>query len=58
MERAMSGQHRLSREGNRKLSNRSYDLNFGLIAMVLLTAAAVVVTWNFPEIQLQYLAGL
>ncbi len=54
----MSGQHRLSREGNRKLSNRSYDLNFGLIAMVLLTAAAVVVTWNFPEIQLQYLAGL
>ncbi len=54
----MSGQHRLSREVNRKLSNRSYDLNFGLIAMVLLTAAAVVVTWNFPEIQLQYLAGL
>jgi hypothetical protein len=58
MERAMSGQQRLSREGNRKLSSRSSDLNFGLIAMVLLTAAAVVVTWNFPEIQLQYAAGL
>jgi hypothetical protein len=54
----MSGQRRLSREGNRKLSNRSSDLNFGLIAMVLLAAAAVVVTWNFPEIQLQYAAGM
>jgi hypothetical protein len=58
MERAMSGQRRLSREGNSKLSNRSSDLNFGLIAIVLLTAAAVVVTWNFPEIQLQYPGGL
>jgi len=44
MQRAMSGQRRLSREGNRKLPNRSSDLNFGLIAMVLLTVAAILVT--------------
>jgi hypothetical protein len=53
----MSGQRRLSREGIRKLSIRSSDLNFGLIAFVLLTAAAIVVAWKFPEIQLQYVAG-
>jgi hypothetical protein len=54
----MSGERRLLREGNRKLATRSSDLNFGLIAMVLLTVAAILVTWNFPEIQLQYVAGM
>jgi hypothetical protein len=57
MERVMSGQRRLSREGTRKLSTWRSDLNFGLIAMVLLTTAAVVVTWKFPELTLQYVAG-
>ena len=53
----MCGQPRLSREGTRKLSTWRSDLNFGLIAMVLLSTAAVVVTWKFPELQLQYVAG-
>jgi hypothetical protein len=53
----MSGQRRLSREKNRKLSSRSPELNFGLIAMVLLTAAAIVVAWKFPDLTLAYVAG-
>jgi hypothetical protein len=57
MERAMSGQRRLSREGTRKLSAWRSDLNFGLIAMLLLAATAIVVTWKFPELALQYVAG-
>jgi hypothetical protein len=53
----MSGQRRLSREGTRKLSTWRSDLNFGLIAMMLLTTAAVIVTWKFPELTFQYVAG-
>lgn len=53
----MSGQRRLLRERTRKISTRSSDLNFGLIAMVLLSAAAIVVAWKFPELQLAYMAG-
>ena len=56
-ERDMSGERRLSREGNREPRIRTSDLNFGLIAMVLLTAIAIIVTLKFPEIQLKYLAG-
>jgi hypothetical protein len=40
------------RIGNRKLSIRSSELNFGLVTMVLLTAAAIIVAWKFPELQL------
>ena len=53
----MSGQRRLSREGTRKFSTWRSDLNFGLIAMVLLSTTAIVVTWKFPELALQYVAG-
>jgi hypothetical protein len=53
----MSGERRLSRRGNRGPRIRTSDLNFGLIAMALLTAIAIIVTLKFPEIQLQYLAG-
>jgi hypothetical protein len=53
----MSGQRRLFREGTRKLSTWRSDLNFGLIAMVLLTTAAVVVTWKFPELTPRMLPG-
>jgi hypothetical protein len=53
----MSGQRRLLREGNRAPSLLASKLNFGLISMVLLMALAIVVTWKFPDIQLQFLAG-
>jgi hypothetical protein len=53
----MSGERRLSREENRRLSVRVSELNFGLITMVLLTVVAIIVTLKFPEIQLQDLAG-
>jgi hypothetical protein len=53
----MSGQQRLSRERTRKVSTWSSDLNFGLIAMVLLSAAAIIVACKFPEFQMQYVAG-
>jgi hypothetical protein len=56
-ERAMAGERRLSREGIRKLSFRSSDLNFGVIAFILLTVAAIIVTWKFPELNLAYVAG-
>ena len=50
----MSGQRRLSREGNRAppllASNK---LNIGAVAFVLLAAIAIVFTLMFPEIQLQ-----
>jgi hypothetical protein len=52
----MSGERRLSREGDRKLSIlpfRLSEMNFGLIAMVLLATLAIIVTLMFPEIQLQ-----
>ncbi len=52
----MSGERRVSREGDRKPSFPSFrpsELNFGLIAMVLLATFAVIVTLMFPEIQLQ-----
>ena len=47
----MSGLHRLSREALRKpsVSLRRFDLNFGLIAMVLLATLAIVVTVMFPD---------
>jgi hypothetical protein len=48
----MSGPHRLSRDGFRKPSVpslRRSALNFGLIAMVLLAALAIIVTVMFPE---------
>jgi hypothetical protein len=48
----MSGQRRLFRKGTRKLSS-----NFGLIAMVLLAALAIIVTLKFPGMQLLFLAG-
>jgi hypothetical protein len=53
----MSGQRRLYREGNRAPSLLAPKLNFGVIAMALLMALAIVVTWKFPDIQLQFLAG-
>jgi hypothetical protein len=53
----MSGQQRLSREGTRKVSTWSSDLNFGLIAFVLLSAVAIIVAWKFPEFQMQYVAS-
>jgi hypothetical protein len=48
----MSGPHRLSRDGFRKPSVpslRRSALNFGVIAMVLLAALAIIVTVMFPE---------
>jgi hypothetical protein len=53
----MSGQRRLYREGNTAPPNLASKLNFGLIAMAMLMALAIVVTWKFPDIQLQFLAG-
>jgi hypothetical protein len=53
----MSGQRRLFREGNRAPLRLASNLNFGLIAMALLMALAIVVTWKYPDIQLQFLAG-
>jgi hypothetical protein len=47
--------HRLSREARRKSSFvtlRSSDLNFGLIAMVLLATLAIAVTVMFPDVTL------
>jgi hypothetical protein len=52
----MSGERRLSREGDRKPSFPAFrlsEMNFGLIAMVLLATLAIIVTLMFPEIQLQ-----
>ena len=49
----MSGLHRLSAEALRKSSVRSIrcvDLNFGLIAMLLLATLAIVVTVMFPDV--------
>jgi hypothetical protein len=53
----MSGQRRLFREGNRARSPLASKLNFGLIALLLLAALAVVVTMKFPGTQLQFVAG-
>ena len=53
----MSGQRRLLRERTRKVLTWPSDLNFGLIATVLLSAAAIVVAWKFPELQLAFVAG-
>ena len=53
----MSGQRRRFREGNRKLSLLSSEMNFGLIALVLLAALATTATLMFPDIQSQFLAG-
>jgi hypothetical protein len=53
----MSGQRRLFREGNRAPSLLASKLNFGLIALLLLSALAVVVTLKFPGTQIQFVAG-
>jgi tryptophan-rich sensory protein len=56
----MSGQRRLLRKGNRKPSLLAFELNFGLIAMVLLAALAITATLMFPDIPVQpaeFLAG-
>jgi hypothetical protein len=53
----MSGQRRLFREGNRAPSLLASKLNFGLIALLLLAALAVVVTLKFPGTQIQFVAG-
>jgi hypothetical protein len=53
---AMSGERRLSREGDCKPSFPAFrlsEMNFGLIAMLLLATLAIIVTLMFPEIQLQ-----
>ena len=47
----------MERDRTRKVSTWSSDLNFGLIAMVLLSAAAIVVAWKFAELQLAYVGG-
>jgi hypothetical protein len=52
----MSGQRRLLRERTREVPTWPSDLNFGLIAMVLLSAAAIIVAWKFPGIQVAYTA--
>jgi hypothetical protein len=49
----MSGQRRLFREGNRAPFLLASELNFGVVAFVLLAAIAIVLTLMFPEIQLQ-----
>ena len=49
----MSGQRRLFREENRKPSFLASELNFGLIAFVLLAALAIIAALMFPEILLQ-----
>jgi hypothetical protein len=49
----MSGQRRLVRKGNRNPSLLVSELNFGLIAMVLLAALAIIATLTFPETLLQ-----
>jgi hypothetical protein len=53
----MSDQRRLFREGNRAPSLLASKLNFGLIALLLLAALAIVVTLIFPDTQLQFAAG-
>jgi hypothetical protein len=53
----MSGQRRLFREENRASSLLASKLNFGLIALLLLAALAIVVTLMFPGTQLQFVAG-
>jgi hypothetical protein len=53
MERAMSGQRRLFREGTRKPPLLASELNFGLIAIVFLAAVAILATLMFPETLLQ-----
>jgi hypothetical protein len=50
---AMSGEHRLLREGNRAPPILASKLNFGVVAFVLLGSIAIVLTLMFPEIQLQ-----
>jgi hypothetical protein len=49
----MSGQRRLFREGNHNPSLPTSGLNFGLIAMMLLMALAIIAPPMFPDIQLQ-----
>jgi hypothetical protein len=52
----MSVEHRLSAEGYRKSSLsalRLSEMNFGLIAVLVLMALAIIVTLMFPEFQLQ-----
>jgi hypothetical protein len=53
----MSGQRRLSREGNRASSRLASKLNFGLIALLLLAALAIIVALKFPGTQLQFMTG-
>jgi hypothetical protein len=53
---AMSVEHRLSAEGYRKPSLSALRLsamNFGLIAVLVLMALAIILTLMFPEFQLQ-----
>jgi hypothetical protein len=50
----MSGERRLSREGDRKpsiLAFRLSEMRFGLIAMVLLVMLAIIISLMFPELQ-------
>jgi hypothetical protein len=49
----MSGQRRLFSEGNSAPPLLASKWNFGLIAMALLVALAIVLALMFPEIQLQ-----
>ena len=49
----MSGQRRLSREGNRAPPLLAFKLNIAVVAFVPLAAIAIVLTLMFPEIQLQ-----
>jgi hypothetical protein len=52
----MSGERRLFREGNGAPSLPAKP-NFGLIALSLLSALAIIVTLKFPGAQVQFMAG-
>jgi hypothetical protein len=52
----MSVEHRLSAEAYRKPSLSAFGLsalNFGLVAVLVLMALAIILTLMFPEFQLQ-----
>jgi hypothetical protein len=53
----MSGQRRLFRNGSPAPSLLASKLNFGLVALLLLAAVAILVTSEFPDTQLQFVAG-
>jgi hypothetical protein len=53
----MSGERRLIRERNLATSLLASKLNFGLIALLVLAALAIIVTLKFPSTQLQFVAG-